>query len=206
MSFTHWLLLASVCALGAMSPGPSLALILHHAAYSRRSGLISALTHGIGIGFYAALAISGLALALQQWPWIIPALHGLAGAFLLWLAWHLWRAPARWQAQGAAVGHATCAAARDGFLMAFFNPKVAVVFLAIFAPIVPAQASAVERAGIALMAALIDGLWYALVTLSLRRQWLLIRLHAHAFVVNRVGAVVFALLAVKLWSGQLPAV
>ena len=50
MTFTFWLQFVLVCCIGAMSPGPSLALILRNSIrFSRTAGILSAIGHGFGI-------------------------------------------------------------------------------------------------------------------------------------------------------------
>ena len=53
MPFTLWLSLAAVCAMGAMSPGPSLAMVLRHTLGGGRApGVIAGVSHALGVGFY----------------------------------------------------------------------------------------------------------------------------------------------------------
>ena len=71
MSVSQWWPLALVCLLGAMSPGPSLAIVVRHTVTSgTRAGVICAFAHGFGIFLWAALMVSGLgALLLAQPTW-----------------------------------------------------------------------------------------------------------------------------------------
>ena len=58
--------IGAVCVLGAMSPGPSLAVVLRNTvAGGRLRGVMTGLGHGIGFFFYALLAVSGLAAAMD---------------------------------------------------------------------------------------------------------------------------------------------
>ena len=60
-----WIQFAAICIVGAMSPGPSLALIIRNSIkYGRVSGLLSSIGHAIGIGIYAAISVVGLQLIL----------------------------------------------------------------------------------------------------------------------------------------------
>ena len=69
MEFHVWAQIALVCAMGAMSPGPSLAVIIHNVtAGGRLQGVMTALGHGLGITFYAFAAVTGLALLMLAWP------------------------------------------------------------------------------------------------------------------------------------------
>ena len=46
MSFTFWLQFVLVCVIGAMSPGPSVALIIRNSVrFSRAAGILSAIGH-----------------------------------------------------------------------------------------------------------------------------------------------------------------
>ena len=49
MTFIFWLQFASVCIAGAMSPGPSLALIIRNSVkINRFAGLMTSIGHGLG--------------------------------------------------------------------------------------------------------------------------------------------------------------
>ena len=64
-----WIQFAAICIVGAMSPGPSLALIIRNSIkYGRISGLLSSIGHAIGIGIYAAISVVGLQLILINYP------------------------------------------------------------------------------------------------------------------------------------------
>ena len=63
MSPEEWVALATVFIVGAMSPGPSLAVILSNTISGGRSqGIATGIGHGIGFGVYAFLAALGLSL------------------------------------------------------------------------------------------------------------------------------------------------
>ena len=67
MSFFVWSQLALVCLLGAMSPGPSLALIIQNSIkYNRLSGILASIAHGLGIFIYATITVVLLELIIQN--------------------------------------------------------------------------------------------------------------------------------------------
>ena len=199
MSGADWLALALACAAGAMSPGPSLALVVRHASVALRQGVICALSHALGVGVYAALAVSGGALLLQSG--VLATAIALAGSlWLLHLAWRLWRAPGDWQDQASLSG----SAAREGLLMGLVNPKVALFFLAVFTAVLPAASGAGERTGAVVLAIGIDGAWYALVSWLVQWPASLGWLRRHAGLINRLSALIFGLLAFMLIRELLP--
>ena len=66
MTFFVWSQFAIVCIAGAMSPGPSLAIVIrNNVNFNRLAGILTSIGHGIGIGVYATLAVLGLGLILQ---------------------------------------------------------------------------------------------------------------------------------------------
>ena len=65
MSNWFWVQFATICIVGAMSPGPSMALIIRNSIkYGRVSGILSSVGHAIGICIYAAVSVAGLQIIL----------------------------------------------------------------------------------------------------------------------------------------------
>jgi threonine/homoserine/homoserine lactone efflux protein len=169
-----------VCAAGAVSPGPSLALVLGRAlAGGRAAGVRVALGHGAGVGLYALGAASGIGALIRAHPTAFTGLQAGGAAFLGWMGLQLLRS-ARRPGVGVApdgdnLSPATVARVqarpsvdlRDGFLLAFLNPKIAVFFAALFSQVVDPAASAGERLGMGALAAAIDTGWYLLVAAAL---------------------------------------
>jgi len=84
--------------------------------------------------------------------------------------------------------------AREGFLIALTNPKIAVFFAALFSQFIRPDAPAVEQWMIAGTAAIIDILWYAAVALLLSRTAVLAQFQRHNLLLSRVfGAILIAL-------------
>ena len=88
-----WLLLASICALGAMTPGISLAVITRHTLHGgAQAGAIAGLTHALGVGIWAAATVAGMAVLFKRYPGLELAFSLLGALFLLWMAWKSWQA------------------------------------------------------------------------------------------------------------------
>lgn len=86
MTITIWFSLLAICLLGAMSPGPSLAMIAKHSlAGGRMNGLIAAWAHAAGIGIYAFATIIGLAVVLEQSPMLFKGISLAGAAYLAYL-------------------------------------------------------------------------------------------------------------------------
>lgn len=178
MELLAWLSLAGICALGAMSPGPSLLIVLRSAASGPRQGLAAAVAHGAGIAIYAGLTAFGLAVLITRSPLLFSALQWVGAAMLIYLGWKALRAPAPDPAAAGVPAPQQSAgrAALQGFGVAFFNPKVAVFFTALFSQFVTEQQALSTKLGMAAMAAGIDAGWYCLVALAVHagrnRSWI----------------------------------
>ena len=73
MELTVWLSVATICVLGAMSPGLSLAVVVRNTVHgSPAQGLATAIGHGAGVGVYAFLTAAGLAVVITRSPALRP--------------------------------------------------------------------------------------------------------------------------------------
>jgi len=195
MDLSAYLSIASICAAGAMSPGPSLAVVLKNTMHSRRRGAWTGVGHGLGIGIYSFGAVVGAGALVNR----VPGFHlllGLGGAaYLLWMAFNAWRYAGGGSEEHEEHGRSGFA---EGFLVAFLNPKVAVFFLALLGAMLPPGISLAEQASVAALAMGIDMGWYVLVALTLAGTPIIDGLRRHAGRVDRVLAVLLAGVGVAL--------
>ncbi len=203
MTITIWLTVVSICLLGAMSPGPSLAVVLQQTLRGgRRTGLVTAVTHGLGIGLYALLCISGIAVMITATPVLFTALQWLGAAYLLWLGIKGLRARPGSNTE-LADSPTTASAARDGFLVVFLNPKIAVFFIALFSQVIGSETSWLEKLAYAATALFIDMAWYMVVAWSFSNPRWLGYLQKNVVWLERVFGVILIALAIRLLAGGL---
>ena len=117
--------------LGAVSPGPSLMVVLRNTMIGgRRQGVMCALGHGLGFGLYAGMAVFGLIVLLEEAPTVFTGLQLIGCILLVWYGWSMWNAnhEALFNEDlgSSAQGFA------EGFLISFLNPKILVFLVAIF--------------------------------------------------------------------------
>jgi len=191
----------TICLLGAMSPGPSLAVVLKQTlSGGRETGVVTAVTHGLGIGLYALLCISGIAVVIITSQLLYSALQWGGAGYLVWLGIKGLRAQA---APDAALADppTTGSAARDGFLIVFLNPKIAVFFIALFSQVIGIETSWMEKLAYAATAMSIDMGWYLVVAWSFSNPRWLGRLQRNVVWLERIFGVVLIALAVRLLLG-----
>ena len=201
MTIAIWLTVVSICLLGAMSPGPSLAVILKQTlSGGRKTGLIAATTHGLGIGLYALLCISGIAVMITTSQALFTALQWGGAAYLVWMGINGLRASA---APDAALADppTTSSAARDGFFVVFLNPKIAVFFIALFSQVIGTDTSWLGKLAYASTAMFIDMAWYMIVAWSFSSSRWLGTLQRNVVLLERVFGVILIALAVRLVVG-----
>ncbi|MCH2637954.1 MAG: LysE family translocator, partial [Candidatus Thalassarchaeum sp.] len=122
-----------VLCLGAMSPGPSLAVLIRNTMEGgKRRGVACGLGHWIGFGIYAFIAVSGIAQLKARAGGAAEILEIVGGLFLLLLAALMLRGSSD------EVEHQTSERRgfAEGFLIAFLNPKILAFLLAVFSQFV----------------------------------------------------------------------
>lgn len=167
MTLPAWLSLFGICLLGAMSPGPSLAVVLREASRGGlRGGISCALAHGVGVGLYALATVAGLALLLVAWPALATALQAGGAVYLLWLGWRAWLSSGAASRALIAEPVSVWRAATNGLMIAVLNPKLALFMLALFSQFLPSEPSPGSAALLVLTAGLTDAAWYSLVAIA----------------------------------------
>jgi threonine/homoserine/homoserine lactone efflux protein len=201
MTLELWLSLVVICILGALSPGPSLALVVRNTMLGgHKPGFATAVSHGVGVGLYAAIAVTGIGLVIVQSPLVFQIIQYTGVAFLLYLAFNALRSNgsnidldvAQEQKSKGINGW------RDGFLLAFLNPKLAIFFLALFSQFVDANASLNHKLIMIFTVGGLDALWYSLVVFGLSRGTVLSKLKANSHIIDRFTGLVLILLAVRV--------
>ncbi len=200
MTLSIWFSLFTICLLGAMSPGPSLAIVMKHSlAGSRLNGLATAWAHAAGIGVYALISLLGLAVVFHQLPMLFKAISYAGAAYLAYLGFNALRSKGG-IAEKMQLGNAVSVfqSAKEGFLISILSPKIALFFAALFSPFVAEVSGLTEKTLMVATPFLVDGLWYTLMTLLLSSPLLLERLRRNAVIIDRLSGVMLMLLALHI--------
>ncbi|MBH0036351.1 MULTISPECIES: LysE family translocator [Pseudoalteromonas] len=166
MTLAAWFSLVLVCMMGAMSPGPSLAVVLKHTmSGGMKNGMLAALSHGVGVGLYAAASLLGLGTLMAQFPTVYQVLVYLGAGYLAYLGLKILLAkPNNDELQVQKSEISATKALQDGFAIAFLNPKLAIFFLALFSQFIDPQNLTLSIGIImCLTVFVIDTGWYLLV-------------------------------------------
>ena len=153
--------------MGAISPGPSLAVIIRNTlSGGRTQGVMSGIGHGLGITFYAVVAVSGLVALFNTIPNFFSVAQIAGSFFLIWLGGKMIisffkkdyaaneNIPSKNSAHQGFL---------EGFLIAFLNTKIAAWLLALLSQFVQPDALLAEQFVLLSTVGVIDASWYCLV-------------------------------------------
>lgn len=200
MELTAWVSLALICMMGAMSPGPSLAVVLKHTiSGGRGNGVASSIAHGLGIAVYATLTVVGLALLIKETPWLFNVIKYAGVIMLLRLAYKALTSTAsadKFDTERVSVSYKESFS--DGFLIAFLNPKLAIFFLALFGQFVHAEATLQHNLILVGTVVSIDTLWYCLIAIVLSQSVFLEKLRARIHIVDKVMGIALLAIAARV--------
>lgn len=204
MELSTWLSLVFICMVGAMSPGPSLAVVLRHSLYnSARHGIVASVSHGVGVGVYAGLSLAGLASLISHFPIVYNALVYGGAAYLAYMGIRILMS----QSSGLTVSNTQALtsykqAAQDGFAIAFLNPKLAIFFVALFSQFIDPEAMTMTVAMLMCATVLvIDTVWYFIVSIVSAKARDKFDLTKKQTVIDKVLGVAFLLLALRVVVG-----
>ena len=202
MPLSLWMSLFAVCVMGAISPGPSLALVLRHTLGGGRiPGIVAALAHSLGVGFYALLTVLGLGALMARFPLLFQAVTWAGAAYLAWLGIKALRSGGAAVLEAASEATTRRQAACEAILVALGNPKLILFFVALLSQFLTSDMSLFAKVVIVLTAMLTDGAWYVLVAVSLTHSRVLPWLQARAHWVHRIIGVMLLMLALRVVIG-----
>ena len=168
MDTSDWIQLTIVCFLGAVSPGPSLAVVMGNTlSRGRAYGVATSVGHAVGIWWWALLTAIGVAALVALNAAVMIFLQTLGACLLGYIGFRtvITRNHTTVVLPTVSNTAAWVRGAVEGFLISLFNPKVALFFIAIFSHLVGDNPTWVEIGLIGIITAVIDGLWYVFVAL-----------------------------------------
>ncbi len=186
-----------VCVVGAISPGPSLAVVLRNTiSGGRTQGVMTGIGHGLGFSIYAFIAVMGLSSLLLANEDIFHLLQWAGALVLIWLAFNM-------------ITHKHSVSSKEhegnrhrgfleGFLIAFLNPKILVFLVAVFSQFINPDITKPGQFIMAIMAGIIDTTWYVLVAAVLAGTPIVEKLRVNAIIIDRSIGMVLIVLAILL--------
>ena len=186
-----------VCAMGAVSPGPSLVVVLRNTITGgRMQGIMTGIGHGLGFGIYAFIAVMGLSSVLLANAQLFNLLQVLGALVLIWLAFKLIAHKqsnlfVKYEESGYRGFF-------EGFMIAFLNPKILVFLVAVFSQFLNTDINNSDRFFMAIIAGAIDTMWYVFVAAVLAGTTVVNKLRENAVIIDRLIGMVLFMLSILL--------
>ncbi len=157
------LFVATIAALGMLSPGPDFFLVIKNAArYPRSAAMMTAAGVIAGVITHMTYCVAGIAVVITTTPWLFGALKYVGAAYLVWLGANalLARGTTSLALDGVAQESTSLKKAfLQGYLCNLLNPKATLFFLAMFTQVLNVNSGMMEK------------LWYAGIIVALTLVW-----------------------------------
>lgn len=157
------LFVATIAALGMLSPGPDFFLVIKNAArYRRAAALTTAAGVICGVITHMAYCVAGIAVVITTTPWLFGLLKYAGAAYLIWLGVQalLSRGGGKLAVNDVAREEVSLKKAFiQGYLCNLLNPKATLFFLAMFTQVLNVNSGLGEK------------LWYAGIIVGLTVVW-----------------------------------
>ena len=166
MSLFVWFQFVLVCTIGAMSPGPSLALVIrNNINFNRLAGIMTSIGHGLGIAVYATIAVFSLGLILQTNQNLFLIIQTLGMIFLFFLGVLFIFQKKTNEEKKEKNKQNQINSFLQGFVIAVVNPKILIWFTAIYSQFISIDASLTFNIILISTASIIDAIWYIMISI-----------------------------------------
>ncbi|ELY9424349.1 LysE family transporter [Cronobacter dublinensis] len=157
------LFVATIAALGMLSPGPDFFLVIKNAArYPRSAAMMTAAGVIAGVITHMTYCVAGIAVVITTTPWLFGALKYVGAAYLVWLGVNALLARGTTSLALDSVAQESTSLKKaflQGYLCNLLNPKATLFFLAMFTQVLNVNSGMMEK------------LWYAGIIVALTLVW-----------------------------------
>jgi len=188
----------TVCLLGAMSPGPSMAVVISNAIFKGRyNGILTSIGHGIGIAVYATFAVLGLGLIIETNIFIFNSLKILSIIFLIFIGIKSILNNEKLNLEKKDVKEKTISFLQ-GFSISILNPKILVWFIAIYSQFMSINNELIFNIYLISIAGVIDAFWYIFLTLTVTRASALTFFQTKILLIKKIQGFIFITIGLVL--------
>lgn len=157
------LFVATIAALGMLSPGPDFFLIIKNAArYRRSAALMTALGVNCAVATHMTYCVAGLAVVITTTPWLFMLLKYAGAAYLIYVGVQALLSRGNSKMNLSNIQPETASLKKaflQGYLCNLLNPKATLFFLAMFTQVLNVNSGLGEK------------IWYAGIILGLSSLW-----------------------------------
>ena len=198
MSLIVFIQVFFVCLFGAMSPGPSMAVVINNAVFKNRyHGVLTSIGHGLGITIYAIFAVIGIGLIINTNILIFNGMKIISIMFLIYLGLKAITNKEKVNFENKELsGRAT--SFFQGLSIAILNPKILVWFVAIYSQFMSKSNDFLFNTYLVLIAGVIDTCWYILLTIMATSDVALRYLKSKSDILQKLLGFIFIMIGIVL--------
>lgn len=198
MSLIVFIQVFFVCLFGAMSPGPSMAVVINNAVFKNRyHGVLTSIGHGLGITIYAIFAVIGIGLIINTNILIFNGMKIISIMFLIYLGFKAITNKEKVNFENKELsGRAT--SFFQGLSIAILNPKILVWFVAIYSQFMSKSNDFLFNTYLVLIAGVIDTCWYILLTIMATSDVALRYLKSKSDILQKLLGYIFIMIGMVL--------
>jgi len=190
-----------VCLLGAMSPGPSMVVVVNNAIYKNKfNGILTAIGHGIGIGVYALFAVIGIGLIIKTNLFLFNGIKILSVFFLFYLGLQAIFKSKKIDFEKNTIKYGV-KSFFEGFGISILNPKIFIWFLAIYSQFMSVNNDNILNISLILIASLVDALWYILLVNLVTAKSILEKIKQKSELIQKLIGCLFIIISIVLTIG-----
>ena len=187
-----------VCLLGAMSPGPSMAVVINNAIFKGRyNGILTSIGHGIGIAVYATFAVLGLGLIIKTNVFIFNGLKILSIIFLIFIGLKSILSKEKLSLEDKNLKENTVSFLQ-GFSISILNPKIFVWFIAVYSQFMSINNQLIFDIYLISIAGIVDACWYMILTLTVTTASALSFFQKKIYIIQKIQGFFFIALGIGL--------
>ena len=165
MSIIIFIKILIVCLLGAVSPGPSMVVVMNNALFKNRfHGILTSLGHGFGIGMYALFAVLGIALIIKTNLFVFNGIKFISIIFLIYLGVKSIISKSKLDFGKYNLNDGITSFSQ-GVSISLLNPKIFIWFIAIYSQFMSVDNDLFFNTVLVITAAIVDAIWYITLTL-----------------------------------------
>ena len=198
MTFFLFIQIVFVCLLGAMSPGPSMMVVINNAIFKNKfNGILTALGHGFGIGIYALFAVIGVGIVIETNILIFNSLKILSVIFLIYLGIQsiIKKNQINFEDSNIKFGIESFF---QGFTISILNPKILIWFIAIYSQFMSANNDKFFNLLLVLIASIVDALWYLILVNIVTTNGVLELIKNKSYLFQKIVGFLFIVIAIFL--------
>ena len=198
MTFLLFIQITFVCLLGAMSPGPSMMVVINNAIFKNKfNGILTAIGHGFGIGIYAFFAVVGVGLILKTNTIVFNSLKILSIIFLFYLGIQaiMKKDQIEFDKNNIKSGLRSFL---QGLSISILNPKIFIWFIAIYSQFMSLNNDYFFNISLVLIASIVDALWYLLLVNLVTFHSILELIKNKSYLMQKIVGFLFIIISIIL--------